>query len=130
MFKMADYISPERASAGNVQPCVSLRCNCNPCAITYAPLDKFSELTDNYVVLKDGESVTCTLCNTTHTSENKLITLENQRKGKSTMRIIKCPKCGSTDIKRNSLANRVVSYTLCAPNWLADNECQSCFHKF
>lgn len=130
MFQLADYLSPERAEQANMQPCVSLRCNCNPCAITYVDLDKFEELNDNYVILKDGESVTCTLCNQTHTSDNKLIKLENQHKGKSTMHIIKCPKCGSANVKKNSVANKVVSYTLCTGHWLDNHECQACFHKF
>ena len=92
MFQMVDYMSPTRAKEANMQPCVSLRCNCNPCAVTCVDLDRFQELNDNYVILKDGISVTCEVCGAVHTSDNKFIPLENQRKGIDVMRLIKTRK--------------------------------------
>lgn len=130
MFQMVDYMSPERAKEANMQPCVSLRCNCNPCAVTCVDLDRFQELNDNYVILKDGISVTCEVCGAVHSSDNKLIPIENQSRGIDVINIIKCPKCGSADVKKNSIANKVVSYALCTGHWLDSHECQRCFHKF
>lgn len=125
MFKMADYISPERAAENQMQPCVSLRCNCSPFAVEEYPLDIFEEVTDDYCILKDGVSLTCNVCGAVQ--KNRHILLEDQNSGVYQAPVLQCPKCKSADVKKISLPQRVLLYATCS-KFLSNHECQRCFH--
>lgn len=127
MFEMADYISPERAVQGNVQPCVSLRCKCSPYAVEDYPLDLFSEVTDDYCILKDGVTLSCESCGAVQ--KDRYIPLENQNGGVHQAPVLQCPKCKSADVKKISLPQRVLLYATCS-KFLSDYECQKCFYKW
>ncbi len=129
MFQMIDYISVERAKNGGVQPHVSLRCSCSKFSVTRVPLDKFSEITDNYAVLNPGEYIKCESCGNVQTSDDGRIELENQHSG-NLPPIVKCPKCGSADVRKVTPVQRVVMYAVYSPKYLSQYECKRCFNKF
>ncbi len=130
MFKMSDYISPEIAAESNIQPYVSLRCDCSPFAVEDYPLDLFEEVNDDYCVLKDGVSLTCEICGAVHTSENKFIPLEDQDEELVYQPpILKCPNCNSVDVKRVTFARRVFLYATLSKHF-SDYECQQCHYKW
>lgn len=129
MFELACYIDEERARKGNMLPHVSLRCSCNRTSLAVFSPDKFSTITKDCAILKDGESVTCPYCGAVQTSDDGEIRLENQRSGVKPT-IICCPKCKSSNLKKVSIFQQVALYALYSPKFLSQYECQKCFYKW
>ena len=108
----------------------NLKHNITPYSLEDYPLDLFEEVNDNYCVLKDGVTLTCEMCNSVHTSENKFIPLENQNEEMVYQPpILKCPNCNSVDVKKVTLPQRVLLYATFS-KYFSDYECLKCFYKW
>lgn len=99
MFKLA-------SSSGRF---VLLRCQCCDNVEAFDK-ENFETIQSDCVALKPNTEITCSKCKTIHTSENKLIPLEQQTF--SHINVPTCPTCGSTNVQRLSTTSKVIGVGL------------------
>ncbi len=103
---------------------VGLRCReCG--SLLDAEMDKFEIVNDNCVILKDGETLTCSHCHSTQT--DKYIPYQNTR------HLPECPVCHSLDVHKIGTLKKYSSFAVMgvfSSNIGKTMECKSCGYKF
>lgn len=120
MFKLA-------SSSGRF---ILLRCQCCDNVEAFDK-ENFETIQSDCVALKPNTKITCSKCKTAHTSENKLIPLEQQTF--SHINIPKCPTCGSNKVEKISTTSKVVGFAtvgVFSSNFGKSYKCDNCGYKW
>lgn len=120
MFKLAN-------SSGRF---VLLRCQCCDNVEAFDK-DYFETIQSDCVALKSNTEIICSKCQTVHTSENKLIPLEQQTF--SHINIPTCPTCGSTNVSKITTTSKVVGFAavgVFSSNFGKTMHCKQCGYKW
>ena len=84
-------------------------------------LSKFKFISDNVCILNDNEQLICDQCGNIHNSDNPMYFYDENS-------IVKCPKCGSTQIQLMKRGWKITTGLLNSSK--IERVCMRCKHKF
>ncbi|MGN0598149.1 MAG: hypothetical protein ACI4J1_12570 [Ruminiclostridium sp.] len=99
---------------------------CRSCGTTvFIDLDKFETVNDSYAVLKEGETLSCSNCQSTQ--DDRYIPYQ------ATRNIPQCPTCKSYDVEKIGTLKKYASFAVAgvfSGNLGKQFHCKSCGYRF
>lgn len=107
---------------------VMLRC-CECGENLFVETDKFKEITEDYVILKDNIKISCKKCGVSQPNDERFIPLEPQ----IIRNLPTCPTCGSHNVTKISTGKKIVGFAavgVFSSNFNKTMECKNCHYKW